>query len=156
MKIRLSSKQLRLVLFLLSVLWMGVIFGFSARYATDSSQQSGSLVNLITSFFGGKMSTLGMDTLEVIIRKAAHIVEFGILGALWYGYFHLSPRGRFKPTTAAFAVSVIYAVSDEVHQYFVPGRAARLYDVGFDTIGIVLGILIIIYILRRYKKWKQK
>ena len=97
-----------------------------------------------------------MNALEVVVRKAAHIIEFCILGALWYGFFYLSPNGRFKPTTAAFLVSLTYAVSDEVHQYFVPGRAARLYDVGFDTLGIVLGILAVIFILRRYKIWKQK
>lgn len=102
------------------------------------------------------MSTLGMNALEVAVRKAAHIIEFGILGALWYGYFYVSRVEKFKPATAAFTVSVLYAVSDEVHQYFVPGRAARWYDVCIDTLGIVLGILAVIYIFRRYKKWKQK
>lgn len=148
---KLSSKQLRFILLGFCLLWMAVIFEFSASYATDSSNQSGSLVNLISSFFGGEMSTLGMNALEVAVRKAAHIVEFGILGALWYGFFYVSPSGRFKPTTSAFTVSVLYAVSDEVHQYFVPGRAARLYDVGFDTLGIVLGIIIVIYVIKRRK-----
>lgn len=97
-----------------------------------------------------------MNALEVVVRKAAHIIEFCILGALWYGFFYLSPNGRFKPTTAAFLVSLTYAVSDEVHQYFVPGRAARWYDVCFDTLGIILGILTVILILGRYNKWKEK
>lgn len=156
MKIKLSSKQLRFIILGFCILWMAVIFGFSASYATDSSNQSGSLVNLITNMVGGNISLDGKIALEVAVRKAAHIIEFCILGALWYGFFYLSPSGRFKPTTAAFLVSLIYAVSDEVHQYFVPGRAARLYDVGFDTLGIVLGILAVIFILRRYKIWKQK
>ena len=102
------------------------------------------------------MSTTGMNALEVIVRKAAHIAEFGILGGLWYGYFYMLPQCKFKPTAAAFLFSLIYAVSDEVHQIFVPGRAARLYDVGFDTLGIVLGIAVVVYTISRYKKWKQK
>lgn len=156
MKIKLSSKQLRFIFLGLCILWMAVIFVFSSSHATVSSNQSGSLVNIISGLFGGKMSAVGKNALEVILRKAAHIIEFCILGALWYGFFYLSPNGRFKPTTAAFLVSLIYAVSDEVHQYFVPGRAARLYDVGFDALGIVLGISTVIFILWRYKMWKQK
>ena len=154
MKIKLSSKQQRYLLMGLCVLWMAVIFCFSAFSAQSSSQQSGGLANLISSFFGGKMSTIGMNALEVAVRKAAHIIEFCILGALWCGYFYVLPKVSFKPTTAAFTVSVLYAVSDEVHQYFVPGRAARWYDVCFDTLGIIIGILAVILILKRYEKWK--
>ncbi len=156
MKIKLSNKQQRYLLLGLCVLWMAVIFCFSASTAQDSSQQSGGLANLISSFFGGEMSTLGMNALEVAVRKAAHIIEFGILGALWYGYFYGLPKVRFKPATSAFAISVLYAISDEVHQFFVPGRAARWYDVCIDSLGVALGILTVIYILRRYEKWKQK
>ena len=56
----------------------------------------------------------------------------------------------------AVVVSVVYAVCDETHQIFVPGRAARFYDVCLDIIGILLGVLVVYYVFRRHKKWKQK
>ena len=138
------------------MLWMAVIYLFSAKQGNVSSQQSGSLAKLLASFFGGKMSTTGMNFLEVALRKIAHITEFAVLGGLWYGYFCFSPRKELRPQTLAATVSVLYAFCDEVHQYFVPGRAARWYDVAFDTLGIILGILAVKLFVWRYKKWKQK
>ncbi len=37
--------------------------------------------------------------------------------------------------------AVLYSVSDEIHQYFVPGRACRIFDVGVDSLGALTGIL---------------
>jgi VanZ family protein len=44
---------------------------------------------------------------------------------------------------AAFLVSVLYAASDEYHQTFVPGRSGRLVDVGVDTIGALVALLVV-------------
>ncbi len=121
--------------------------------------QSGSISKLISQLFGGEMSTLGMNAIEVVIRKVAHILEYTLLGGLWYGYFlctRLSPK---KQVGFTLLISVLYAISDEVHQFFVPGRAARFYDVGFDTIGVILGILAVVLFCRnkrRNEKCRQK
>ena len=40
----------------------------------------------------------------------------------------------------SFTSSILYAISDEVHQYFVPGRFATLTDLIFDTLGIIIGL----------------
>lgn len=47
---------------------------------------------------------------------------------------------------------MMYATSDEIHQYFVPGRACMVEDVFIDTLGIVLGILLIMLCRRITKK----
>lgn len=44
-------------------------------------------------------------------------------------------------------VGVLYASSDEIHQYFVPGRSARVFDVMIDSAGVCLGICIVIFVL---------
>lgn len=49
-------------------------------------------------------------------------------------------------------LGIIYATSDEIHQYFVPGRACRMGDVFIDTLGVLLGITIILLI----KKIREK
>ena len=151
MKIKLSNNKKRWLLFFLGLMWMVVIFLFSAKHGNVSSRQSGSIAKLMSSFFGGEMSTVGMNFLEVFLRKAAHVGEFAILGGVWYGHFLLSPKTRISPHTATLIISITYAVFDEVHQFFVPGRAARWYDVAFDTFGIVLGILAVMFVIWRYK-----
>jgi hypothetical protein len=48
-----------------------------------------------------------------------------------------------------FLIGVLYAVSDEIHQTFVPGRAGQLRDVLIDSCGVLAGICII-KVLRRF------
>jgi VanZ family protein len=77
------------------------------------------------------------------IRKAAHMTEYAVLGFLLLGALAGKRTEKYKVAAIqAFAVAVVYASSDEIHQYFVPGRACRIYDVGFDSAGALIGILI--------------
>ena len=55
----------------------------------------------------------------------------------------------------SFGIGVIYAISDEIHQYFIPGRSGRVFDVIIDSFGVLTGIciiMIILYIITRIKK----
>lgn len=144
----------------LCVLAMAIIYILSSFPASESSQQSGAISGLLGSIFGGELTPQGQSTLEAVVRKIAHVLEYAALGGLWYGYFLCYEFAPAKKVGFTLLVSIAYAVSDEVHQYFVPGRAARLYDVGFDTLGILAGILAVTVILnlfkRRNPKWKQK
>lgn len=152
MKIILSNNPARKILLILSVLSMAMIFILSSFPASDSSQQSGAISGLLAGLFGGEISAAGQSILEAVVRKTAHVLEFTALGGLWYGYFLCSELKTRKSVTLSFVISVLYAVSDEVHQYFVPGRAARIYDVGFDALGVVIGILLAEVIYRRIKR----
>ena len=90
-------------------------------------------------------------------RKPAHIVEYGILCVLIYRLlFHkgrLSNPLTWQNQTAVMAVvlAVLYGVSDEIHQHFVPSRAGKVSDVGFDLIGALLGLVIL-----RWYLWRQR
>ena len=54
-------------------------------------------------------------------------------------------------------IGLIYAITDEIHQAFVPGRGALLTDVILDSIGVITGIFIAMLILEIYRKiCKQK
>lgn len=94
------------------VVWAAVIFTFS------------SISSLST----------GLGTWDLVLRKAAHIAEYAILGALL-------ARALDRPL-AAVAFAVAYAATDELHQHFVPGRAGTIVDVAVDTFGAVLGVLL--------------
>ena len=76
----------------------------------------------------------GLGLWDTILRKGAHTVEYAVLGVLLM-------RTRIA-WPAAVAFGIAYAASDEVHQRFVRGRHASPVDVGIDTIGLALGILV--------------
>jgi VanZ family protein len=74
---------------------------------------------------------------DFLLRKIAHGLVFAVLAFL---IFRALPRSLEKGTLRlgyAGAITLLYALIDEVHQAFVPGRSGTLSDVAIDAIGIV-------------------
>ena len=94
------------------VLWVAIIFAFS------------SVPDLGT----------GLGTWDLVLRKIAHACEFAVLGALLLR--------ALRDERAALAAGVAYAVSDELHQHFVPGRVGSPLDVLIDSVGVGVGVLL--------------
>ncbi|MEI7750414.1 MAG: VanZ family protein [Candidatus Moraniibacteriota bacterium] len=116
--------------FSLLILWMAVIFTFSAM--------------------PGAVSGSAMPFNQLLERKGAHIFEYLVLFLLAFNAFRLSysrERSGFQ-TMLAGTLSLLYAFSDETHQLFVPGREGKISDVGIDAIGIVIGLLIVWIIVK--------
>ena len=156
---RASKKRLvlRVVFTALSVAVAAAIFILSAEEADASSALSGSLSEMILSFFGFLKDLEGNARLELIssfngvLRSAAHMGVFFILAffsAFMWEYWNLK-----KAWLAALISSFFYAVSDEIHQIFVPGRAFQFTDVLLDLSGISLAVLFfsLIFYLKRKK-----
>jgi VanZ family protein len=76
----------------------------------------------------------GLGGWDLALRKIAHAAEYAVLGALLV-------RATGK-AGLAFALATIYAVSDEVHQAFVPGRMASVLDIAIDTVGVACGVVL--------------
>ena len=74
----------------------------------------------------------GLGTWDLILRKGAHMTEFGLLYLLWLRAF------GWKRTLTAAAIAVLYAAGDELHQHFVSGRHASPVDVLIDCAGIAV------------------
>lgn len=73
--------------------------------------------------------------------KIIHIMEFGLFGALiWLSVSHWHLKYR-TPTliTVTILLGLLYALSDELHQYTVPGRQFDVFDLLADTIGLAVG-----------------
>jgi VanZ family protein len=94
------------------LVWAGIIFAFS------------SVPDLGT----------GLGGWDLVLRKIAHTAEYAILGALL-------ARATSRPVLA-FALGTLYAVSDEVHQSFVPGRLGSPLDVAIDAVGVAVGVVL--------------
>jgi VanZ family protein len=77
---------------------------------------------------------------DLLVKKGGHMLGYAILAWLfsrsWEG-FHFSPRNVFLLT---FFAAVLYAVSDEIHQSFVPGRHPSAVDVVIDGTGAMIGL----------------
>jgi VanZ family protein len=76
----------------------------------------------------------GLGGWDLLLRKLAHAAEYAVLGALLL-------RALRRPLPA-FALAVLYAVSDEVHQTFVAGREGAPLDVVVDAAGAAAGVLV--------------
>ena len=94
------------------LVWAAVIFAFS------------SIPSLST----------GLGTWDTILRKGAHVTEYGVLGGLLY-----RALGR---EALALAAGIAYAATDELHQHFVRGRHASPVDVAIDAAGVAVGMLV--------------
>jgi VanZ like protein len=76
----------------------------------------------------------GLGGWDTVLRKIAHTGEYAVLGAL---LLRATASARL-----ALALGVLYAVSDEVHQTFVPGRAGSPVDVAIDAVGVACGLVV--------------
>jgi VanZ family protein len=77
-------------------------------------------------------------TWDVWVKKGSHLVGYGLLAQSYrYGFGGKKLNADWKVGTLA----ILYAISDEFHQSFVPGRNASVIDLGIDAIGISLSLL---------------
>lgn len=134
---------------------MAVIFAFSAQQGEASEALTKGAVlpvaELIAAMQQGTQATI--DTLYfimgTILRKAAHLAEYGLLGALiWLLLESYGHRGKLLP----ISIAALYAITDELHQAFVPGRLGMPLDVLVDAIGAVAGVYIVSWIYRYWRK----
>lgn len=138
--------------------WMVVIFLFSAQNNTQSGDTSGMVVRWFLSLFYRGFESFSperqMELLEawhLVIRKGAHFTEYAVLAVLVANALRLCGKFRWYLPVAA---SAVYALTDEIHQYFVPGRACRLLDITIDTCGAAFGTAVFaltIFLLNKRK-----
>ena len=87
----------------------------------------------------------GLGTWDTILRKLAHMAEFGLLWWLWWRALGRGDRAVW----AAAAIAVAYAATDELHQSFVEGRVGSPVDVLIDGAGVLLAIVAVRVVERR-------
>lgn len=81
--------------------------------------------------------------------KLLHAMEYGILGILLYRAFHQTTRAVGSIILSIICV-VIFGISDEIHQWFVPNRQADTWDLLADTLGATFFILTWAFITKKY------
>jgi len=132
-----NKKYLVFLKFFLCIAWLVAIYLFSSQVAQDSSSLSRIFVEPIEAYVPASQ---GIATF--LVRKSAHMFLYFILGIMVYSLsreFKLSDRNR---TFYSLLFVFLYAISDEFHQKFVPGRSSELRDVLIDTLAGFTGILL--------------
>lgn len=154
----------RLVFSVLAVLWMAMIFAFSAAEGDESEKLSSNAGKLICRLFVPGYNDLSHEEQEHLaekvdypIRKTAHAAEYAMLGFLIAGTavsdFRIVDGKRL---IYSFLAGVAYAASDEFHQLFVPGRSGRVTDVLIDSAGVLSALLIFAVIQRLVSKHSRE
>jgi VanZ family protein len=109
--------------FLPALLMMLAIFLFSAGHAVETPDH----------------------LLDTIINKGGHMIGYGILALAFWRVFEF----RSNRWWIAWLLAVLYALTDEFHQSFVPGRHPMLFDaLFFDNFGALIALWLIIFLFK--------
>ena len=152
---------------LILVAWMVMIFGFSSQNATESVSVStgvtAKIARLLTPGFDDMSPLAQAEVIEAFhhfVRKTAHFVEYAVLGMLAVNALRTYRMNKAWRFLSPVAICLAYAVTDEVHQYFVPKRSAQIWDVLLDTLGGTVGViamLLFVWLVKRFKrKWEAR
>lgn len=141
-----SDRKKKVILWILTLAWAGVIFFFSSQSGDESASLSGGITQAVVRIFVKGYDALSpdrqleiMDTASFIVRKLAHFTEYAVLGFLLY---NLAGCYVKRKRSTAFALGALYAVTDEVHQMFSEGRSPQLRDVCIDSAGVLAGVFL--------------
>ncbi|HLQ82308.1 MAG TPA: VanZ family protein [Pseudogracilibacillus sp.] len=180
--------EIRLIRYLPSIVWMGVIFYLSHQPATDSAATSRGILLYLLNLLPIPVEYEGV--FHTIIRKSAHFMAYLILAVLIYFAYrgkgtiifiysmflifillsliesdmnlhslirksihffvytilsvlvYLAYQGR-RAVLFTLSVCLLYAITDEFHQLFIPGRSGEIRDVLIDFSGAVFGIILV-------------
>ena len=124
----------------LVVICMGIIFSLSAQNGEESTELSHSFVRMF-------LERLGLTINEGFLRSCAHCLEFMGLSVLIFNAVYVTFETRLTPLIA-FAGTVLYAVTDEIHQIYVPERSFQLSDILVDSTGALIGVIASLIILK--------
>lgn len=142
-----KNKPLAVIFWIMFAAVAVVIFKLSCDTGEESAELSASLLSVIIEFIGKFIS-------HNLLRKIAHFCEFAALGFFAAGGIKFT----FDKSKIYFPlpVCVLYSISDEIHQYFVPERACRIFDVFVDSCGSLTGILVFLLLIFIVEKIMNK
>lgn len=131
------------------ILWMGFIF-FASTGEFSASNTSRIIGPVLRWLFPG-ISEENLAWAHFITRKLAHFMEYAIFALLAARAFSSSSRARLRHRwfPVSLLLIVVYSLSDEYHQSFVPTRGASIYDSLIDMAGGLTALLL-------YALWRKK
>ena len=145
---------------ILLIAWMGLIFYMSSQQGGESSGLSNKIVSKLFSLFPflgdphDEKAEIFL-TFSLIVRKTAHFTEYLILAVLAF-FFISSYYVSMGAYLFSWAFATIYAITDEIHQHFIPGRVAAPLDVCVDSAGALFGVYLVFLVMRARKRKRSR
>lgn len=149
-------KVFRITAVVLLLLWMILIFCLSDQDSSRSSATSGSVITVVVKIFHPDFDELSAAEQEALIqpfqfvfRKGAHFTAYAVLSIFSFlsVITYLKISFSFRCVISA-VICLLYAISDEIHQLYVPGRSGEIRDVLIDFCGSLAALLIMILIAK--------
>ncbi len=136
------------------------IFSNSLRDGEESAKQSGAIVELVKPPVEQLLPAVKVEPTEhniaVFVRKAAHFLEFALLGCLCcFAARRFTEKKRWF-LTVPLGYAVLTAFADEGIQLFSEGRAGKLTDVLIDSAGALTGLLFAFGCLALWGHFRKK
>ncbi|MDY0404609.1 VanZ family protein [Virgibacillus sp. 179-BFC.A HS] len=135
------------------VIWMGVIFYLSHQSGSESNGLSSGIAATVAAICEKIIPNFSLtaEDLRFWVRKAAHFSAYFLLGVLTCNALRNSRVFGLTGAGCAWAISILYAATDEFHQLFIPGRSGEIRDVLIDSTGALVGILLLTVIIKMYR-----
>lgn len=147
----------------LVILWMVIVFILSNQPSYETKNTSLGFTKILVNIIAKTTDITEIEKEEVIIqlnpyiRKIAHYLLYTIGGIFIIinvkQYKNLNKENTIIISTI---IGILYAITDEIHQYFVPGRSSKIQDVYIDALGIITGIIFVVTIIKLYNKIRHK
>lgn len=125
------------------VIWMGLIFYLSHQPAEQSSELSSGVVEMLLRILLVVFPIDGESTyLHFLVRKAAHFFAYFMLSIFVMYAIRSLVTNLLKSTFLSLLICILYAISDEIHQLYIPGRSGEVRDVLIDSAGSLSGLIL--------------
>lgn len=134
---------------ILFVLWTAFIFARSMQPAGLSNEESEKVLSILE-----QLPSSGVS--NHVVRKAAHVIEYAVLGCLGWFAFDWHEKRRWERALFAQMACFFVALCDETIQLFVEGRGGKVSDVWLDAAGALGGVVVSVCVQRLYQRVKKK
>lgn len=155
-------KIFRTIILLLLIGTFFIIFRFSSQNGTQSKGISTKVTEVILeksskyNQLDNKEKKKVFNRANAVIRKIAHFSIYTLVGLLLMGIMTRTKLKDKRRILITVVIGIIYATLDEFHQSFSPGRTPKITDVYIDTLGVILGILLVLTAREIYNRYITK
>lgn len=143
-----KEKYKQIISLILIIIWMITVFMFSNQNGDESQKTSNTVTKVIVRILTfnqeitEEQELKSIEDLDFVIRKLAHYSIYLLGGILIWGYINTFDIAIKKKIIISIIIGVAYATFDELHQYFIANRSAKIFDVCIDSLGVITGVAI--------------
>jgi len=119
-----------------------MVFIFIGSTDLLSAEHTSRFIGPFLRWFAPEVSDATVASVQLVVRKCAHLTEYAILAALLCRAFGQNQLRVGNLLAVSFVLAAIYAALDEFHQSYIASRTGSLWDVLIDCAGALAGVSI--------------